>query len=94
MLLYNYGFRFCFAWKLLSKWKGPYVVEEVYRSGAIKISKFKVIKPSVVNGQIKNSIMTSNLPVKRGYLILAHYMNGEPKLMKMPNCLKKRLKVA
>ena len=33
-----------------------------------------------------------NLPVKRGYLILAHQMNGEPKLMKMPSCLKKRLK--
>ena len=25
-------------------------------------------------------------------LILAHLMNGEPKLMKMPSCLKKRLK--
>ena len=36
--------------------------------------------------------MILNLPVKRGYLILAHQMNGEPKLMKMPNCLKKKLK--
>ena len=24
--------------------------------------------------------------------LLAHFMNGEPKLMKMPSCLKKRLK--
>src|SRR5215216_2167934 len=36
--------------------------------------------------------MTSNLPVKRGYFILAHHMNGEPKPMKMPNYLKKKLK--
>ena len=28
--------------------------------------------------------MILNLSVKRGYLILAHLMNGEPKLMKMP----------
>ena len=32
------------------------------------------------------------LPGERGYLILAHLMNGEPKLMKMPSCLKKKLK--
>ena len=43
-------------------------------------------------GQLNNSIMISNFPVKRGYLILAHQMNGEPKLMKMPNCLNKKLK--
>ena len=36
--------------------------------------------------------MISNLPVKIGYLILAHLMNGEPKLTKMPSCLKKKLK--
>ncbi|KAK1614692.1 hypothetical protein QYE76_020209, partial [Lolium multiflorum] len=29
------------AGKLLSKWEGPYVVEEVYRSGAIKISSLQ-----------------------------------------------------
>ena len=33
-----------------------------------------------------------NLSVRRGYLTLAHLMNGEPKLMRMPNCLKKKLK--
>ena len=41
---------------------------------------------------IKSSIMTSNLPVRRDYLILAHLMNGETKLMKMPSCLNKKLK--
>ena len=41
---------------------------------------------------LKSSTMISNLPVRRGYLILAHLMNGEPKLMRMPNCLKKMLK--
>ena len=30
--------------------------------------------------------------VRRGYLILTHLMNGEPKLTKMPSCLKKKLK--
>ena len=36
--------------------------------------------------------MTSNLPVRRGYLTLAHLMSGEPRPMKMPNCLKKKIK--
>ena len=35
VLLFNSRLRF-FAGKLLSKWEGPYVIEEVYRSGAIK----------------------------------------------------------
>ena len=50
MLLYNSRFRF-FAGKLLSKWEGPYVVEEVYRSGAIKINNFNGKNLRVVNGQ-------------------------------------------
>ena len=37
VLLYNSHFRY-FAGKLLLKWEGPYVIEEVYRSGAIKIN--------------------------------------------------------
>ena len=36
--------------------------------------------------------MTSNLPVRSGYLTLAHLMNGKPRPMRMPNCLKKKLK--
>ena len=43
-------------------------------------------------GQLKTSIMISNLSVRRGFLTLAHLMNGEPRLMKMPSCLKKKLK--
>ena len=35
VLLFNSHLRF-FAGKLLSKWEGPYVIEEVYLSGAIK----------------------------------------------------------
>ena len=50
MLLYNSHFRF-FAGKLLSKWEGPYVIEEVYRSGAIKINNPEGTNPKVVNGQ-------------------------------------------
>ena len=50
VLLYRSRLRF-FAGKLLSKWEGPFVVEEFYRSGAIKINNFQVTNPQVVNGQ-------------------------------------------
>ena len=40
-----------FAGKLLSKWEGPYIIEEVYSSGAIKINNFEGTSPRVVNGQ-------------------------------------------
>src|SRR5664279_5384105 len=50
VLLYKSRFRY-FAGKLLSKWEGPYIVEEVYRSGAIKINDLEDNKPRVVNGQ-------------------------------------------
>ena len=43
-------------------------------------------------GLLKSAIMSSNLPVRRGCLILAHLMNGEPKLMRMLSCLKRKLK--
>ncbi|EMS47976.1 Acetylglutamate kinase [Triticum urartu] len=33
--------------KLLSKWEGPYVIEEFYRSGAIKINNFEGTNPWV-----------------------------------------------
>ena len=49
VLFYNSRFRF-FAGKLLSKREGPYVIEEVYRSGAIKINNVEGTNPKVVNG--------------------------------------------
>jgi hypothetical protein len=48
--LNNSRFRF-FAGKLLSKWEGPYIIEEVYCSGAIKINNAEGTNPKVVNGQ-------------------------------------------
>jgi hypothetical protein len=48
--LYRYRLRF-FAGKLLSKWEGPFVIEEVYRSGAVKIASLKDDTTQVVNGQ-------------------------------------------
>jgi hypothetical protein len=48
--LYRSCLRF-FAGKLLSKWEGPFIVEEVYRSGAIKIASLKDNTMQVVNGQ-------------------------------------------
>jgi hypothetical protein len=50
ILLYRSCLRF-FAGKLLSKWEGPFVIEEVYRSGAIKIALLKDNTTQVVNGQ-------------------------------------------
>ena len=59
--MYNSRFRF-FAGKLLSKWEGPYIIEEVYRSVAIKINNAEGTNPKVVNGQrIKHYI--SGMPI-------------------------------
>jgi hypothetical protein len=33
------------------KWEGPFVIEEVYRSGAVKITSLKDNTAQVVNGQ-------------------------------------------
>jgi hypothetical protein len=50
VLLYRSRFRF-FVGKLLSKWEGFFISEEVYRSGAIKIASLKDNSTQVVNGQ-------------------------------------------
>ena len=63
-MLYNSRLRF-FAGKLLSKWEGPYIVEEVYRSGAIKINNMEGNCPRVVNGQrIKHYISGTPINVE------------------------------
>ena len=38
----------------------PYVLEEVYRSGAIKINNFKDTNPRVVNGQRIKDYISGN----------------------------------
>jgi hypothetical protein len=48
VLLYRSRLRF-FAGKLLSKWERPFVIEEVYHSGAIKIASLKDNTTQVVN---------------------------------------------
>src|SRR4051812_1358076 len=50
VLLFRSRFKFS-PGKLLSRWEGHFHIEEVYRSGAIKINNFKGTKPQVVNGQ-------------------------------------------
>ena len=50
VLLFRSRFRFSPS-KLLSRWEGPFHVEEVYRSGAIKIKIFEGTKTQVVNGK-------------------------------------------
>ena len=64
MLLFNSRLRF-FAGKLLSKWEGPYVIEEVYHLSAIKINNFEGTSPRVVNGQwIKHYISGNPINVE------------------------------
>ena len=64
VLLYNSRFRF-FAGKLLAKWEGPYIIKEIYRSGAIKINNAKGTNPKVVNGQrIKHYISGTPINVE------------------------------
>jgi hypothetical protein len=50
VLLYRSRLRF-FARKLLPKWEGPFIIEEVYRLGAIKIASLKDNTMQLVNGQ-------------------------------------------
>jgi hypothetical protein len=50
VLLYRSHLRF-FAGKLLSKWEGPFIIEEVYHSGVIKIVSLKDNTTQVVNEQ-------------------------------------------
>ena len=64
VLLHNSCIRF-FAGKLLSKWEGPYIIEEIYRSGAIKINNAKGTNRKVVNGQrIKHYISGTPINVE------------------------------
>ena len=58
-MLYNSRLRF-FVGKLLSKWEGPYVIQEVYHSGAIKINNFEGTNSKVVNGQRIKHYISSN----------------------------------
>ena len=55
VLLYNSRLRI-FAGKILSKWEGPYIIEEVYRSSAIKINNFEGTNPRVVTVKESNII--------------------------------------
>ena len=59
------SFKIFFVGKLLSKWEGPYIIEEVYRSGAIKINNAEDTNPKVVNGQrIKHYISGTPINVE------------------------------
>ena len=63
-MLYNSRLRF-FVGKLLSKWEGPYIIKEVYHSGAMKINNFEGTNQKVVNGQrIKHYISGNPINVE------------------------------
>ena len=70
VILYNPHFRF-FVGKLLSKWEGLYIVEEVYRPGAIKINNSEGTNQKVVNGQrIKHYISGTPINVETNLIQL------------------------
>ena len=50
VLLYNPRFKFSVG-KLVSKWQGPLVIQDIYPSGAIRLQGDMKGKPHVVNGQ-------------------------------------------
>ena len=61
----QFSFQIFFAGKLHPKWEGPYIIEEVYHSGAIKINKAEGTNPMVVNGQrIKHYISRTPINVE------------------------------
>ena len=59
VLLYRSRLRF-FAGKLLSKWEGPFIIDEVYRFDAIKIDSLDGDKPQVVNVQQLKHYISGN----------------------------------
>ena len=62
--MFNSRLRF-FAGKLLSKWEGPYIIEEVYHSVVIKINNTEGTNLKVVNGQrIKHYILGTPINVE------------------------------
>ena len=68
VLLYDSHLRF-FAGKLLSKWEGPYIIEEVYHSVAIKINNAEGTNPKMVNGQrIKHYISGTSINVEENII--------------------------
>ena len=79
VLLFNSRFKF-FAGKLASKWQGPLVVQEVYRSGAIRLHGDVKGKPHVVNGQrLKHYIAGQNFV---GQFDVVHLQNPEAYIAK------------
>ena len=50
VLLYNSRLKL-FPWNLRSKWEGPYIVEEAYSSGAVKLKGKTPSLSWIVNGQ-------------------------------------------
>ena len=65
MFCYTTLFKDFLVGKLLSKWEGPYVIEEVYHSSAIKINNFEGTNLKVVNGQrIKHYVSGNPINLK------------------------------
>jgi hypothetical protein len=65
VLLFNYRLKFS-AGKLMSKWQGPLVIQEVYLSGAIRLHGDVRGKPHVINGQCLKHYLVGEDFIKKG----------------------------
>jgi len=83
--LFNSRFKF-YAGKLVSKWQGPLVIQEVYRSGAIRLEGDIKGKPHVVNGQcLKHYIAGQNFV---GKVEVINLMTAEEVIKQKYSCQK------
>jgi hypothetical protein len=56
VLLFNSHFKY-FAGKLKFEWEGPLVIQDIYRSRAIRLQRYLRGKPNVVMDNILNIIL-------------------------------------
>jgi hypothetical protein len=64
LLLFNCRFKFS-AGKLMSKWQGPLVIQEVYHSRVIRLHGDVRGKPHVVNGQLLKHYLVGENFIKK-----------------------------
>ena len=88
--MYNSRFRF-FAGKILSKWEGPYIIEEVYRPGTIKTNNAEGTNSKVVNGQrIKHYISGTPINVESNIIQTITPKEQNPKKEEVRDTVSKR----
>ena len=88
-MLYNSRLKL-FPGKLRSKWEGPYIVEEAYTSGAVKLKGKTPTLSWVVNGQrlkhyrakedmgaVTTLVVTPEEVIKEKYVVKGNHKKGK-----------------